>query len=62
MSADFSLTANVVDVHTRSIRPAVIRVEAGRIAAIVPTGATAPDAALPYALPGFVDAHVHVES
>ena len=62
MSADFSLTANVVDVHTRSIRPAAIRVEAGRIAAIVPTGATAPDAALPYALPGFVDAHVHVES
>ena len=62
MSADFSLTANVVDVHTRSIQPAVIRVEAGRIAAIVPTGATAPDAALPYALPGFVDAHVHVES
>ena len=62
MSADFSLTANVVDVHTRSIRPAVIRVEAGRIAAIVPTGTTAADAALPYALPGFVDAHVHVES
>ena len=62
MSADFSLLANVVDVHTRSIRLAVIRVEAGRIAAIVPTGATAPDAALPYALPGFVDAHVHVES
>ena len=62
MSADFSLTANVVDVHTRSIRPAVIRVEAGRVASIAPTGAAAPDAALPYALPGFVDAHVHVES
>ena len=62
MSADFSLTANVVDVHTRSIRPAVIRVEAGRVASITPTGATAPDAALLYALPGFVDAHVHVES
>ena len=62
MSADFSLTANVVDVPARSIRPAVIRVEAGRVASITPTGATAPDAALLYALPGFVDAHVHVES
>ena len=62
MPANFSLLANVVDVHTRSIRPAAIRVEAGRIASIAPTGATAPDAALPYALPGFVDAHVHVES
>ena len=62
MPTDFSLTANVVDILARSIRPAIIHVEGGRIARIVPTGATAPDAALPYALPGFVDAHVHVES
>ena len=62
MPADFSLLANVVDVHTRSIRPATIAVRNGHIASIAPTGATAPDAALPYALPGFVDAHVHVES
>ena len=62
MSADFSLTANVVDVLARSIRPATIEVVGGRIARIVPTGAATPDAALPYALPGFVDAHVHVES
>ena len=62
MSADFSLLANVVDVFARTVRPATIRVANGRIAAVVPTGATGPDAALPYALPGFVDAHVHVES
>ena len=62
MSADFSLLANVVDVHSRSIRPATIVVRNGHIASITPTGTTAPDAALPYALPGFVDAHVHVES
>ena len=62
MTASFTLTANVVDVFARSIQPATIHVEAGRIARIVPTGAIAPDAALPYALPGFVDAHVHVES
>ena len=61
-SADFSLLANVVDIFARSIQPATIRVEAGRIASITPTGAPAPDPALPYALPGFVDAHVHVES
>ncbi|MBF9236939.1 adenine deaminase [Hymenobacter sp. BT683] len=62
ISADFSLTANVVDVFARSIQPATITVAGGRIASITPTGASAPDAALPYALPGFVDAHVHVES
>ncbi|MGI4883901.1 MAG: adenine deaminase [Janthinobacterium lividum] len=62
MPADFSLLANVVDVFARTVRPATIRVAGGRIAAVVPTGAPGPDAALPYALPGFVDAHVHVES
>ena len=62
MPADFSLLANVVDVFARSIAPATIQVRNGRIAAITPTGAAAPDAGLPYALPGFVDAHVHVES
>ena len=62
MSADFSLTANVVDVFARTIQPAHIQVAGGRIASITPTGAPAPDPTLPYALPGFVDAHVHVES
>ncbi len=62
MTPAFSFPANVVDIFARSIRPAVIRVEDGCISSITPTGATAADAALPYALPGFVDAHVHVES
>jgi len=61
-SADFSLLANVVDIPARSVRPATITVRQGRIASLVPTGAAAPDPALPYALAGFVDAHVHVES
>ena len=63
MTTDFSLSVNLVDIPGRIIDPATLRVAAGRIAAIeaVP-GATGPDAALPYALPGFVDAHVHVES
>ncbi|MDB5235917.1 MAG: adenosine deaminase, partial [Hymenobacter sp.] len=62
MPSSFSLIANVVDVFARSIQPAIILVEAGRIAAIAPTDDPTPDPALPYVLPGFVDAHVHVES
>jgi adenine deaminase len=63
MPTDFSLSINLVDISARTIYPATLRVAAGRIAAIeaVP-GASAADPALPYALPGFVDAHVHVES
>ncbi|GAB3831610.1 adenine deaminase [Hymenobacter jeollabukensis] len=62
MSADFSLRANVVDIPAQTARPATIRVAAGRVAAIDYEGATEADSALPYSLPGFVDAHVHVES
>jgi adenine deaminase len=63
MAPDFSLSINLVDIPARVIYPATLRVAAGRIAAIeAVAGATEPDPALPYALPGFVDAHVHVES
>ena len=62
MSADFSLMANVVDVFARSIQPAIISVKDGRIASIAPVAEAEADPSLPYALPGFVDAHVHVES
>lgn len=62
MPASFTLTANVVDIFARSIQPATIAVVDGHIESITPTGAAEIDAALPYVLPGFVDAHVHVES
>ena len=62
MNTDFSLLANVVNITGRTVYPATIRVADGHIQTIVATGAAAPDPALPYALPGFVDAHVHVES
>jgi adenine deaminase len=62
MPASFTLTANVVDIIARSIQPATIKVVEGEIESITPTGAAEIDLALPYALPGFVDAHVHVES
>lgn len=57
----FSITANLVDVHQEKIYPAKITVENGRIAAIEETpdlGPLTPD----YALPGFIDSHVHIES
>jgi len=56
----FTLRAHLVDLHVRRIYPAEVRIEAGKIAAIkeldlLPAGAG-------YMLPGFVDAHVHIES
>ncbi|UYZ61536.1 adenine deaminase [Hymenobacter weizhouensis] len=62
MPAEFRLLANVIDLFQNTIRPATVHVAEGRIRSIEPTGAAPPDPALPYALPGFVDAHVHVES
>ncbi|SES89543.1 adenine deaminase [Hymenobacter actinosclerus] len=62
MPLDFSLQANVINLFSNTISPATVHVAGGRIRQIEPLGPTAPDPALPYALPGFVDAHVHVES
>ena len=63
MASDFSLTVNLVDIPARRVYPATLRVAAGRVAAVEALPATSgPNPALPYALPGFVDAHVHVES
>ncbi|HUO07300.1 MAG TPA: adenine deaminase [Phycisphaerae bacterium] len=50
---------NIVDVYHRRIFPGLLHIEAGRIASIsecpVPAGA-------PFILPGFIDAHIHIES
>jgi len=56
--SSFSIRANLVDIPVRRIFPAEVSVVDGRIAAIV-------EAAGPvegYLMPGFIDAHVHVES
>ena len=54
-----TLTASVVDIANRRVEVAEIEWQAGRITRITP----APDAdASTYLLPGFVDAHVHIES
>jgi adenine deaminase len=57
---EFSLRANLVDIHHKRIFPAEVTVSAGRIANI----RELPDSTEcdTYLTPGFVDAHVHVES
>jgi adenine deaminase len=53
--------ANVVQINQRTISPGTITIAGGKIADIEYSG-DAPDPQLPFALPGFVDAHVHIES
>jgi adenine deaminase len=55
---DFKVVGNVVDIAGRRTYPAEVTVEAGRVAAINPTDARPTT----YLLPGFIDAHVHIES
>jgi adenine deaminase len=55
----FSLSANLVDVPGRRVVPGTLTVANGRVAAVrLEPGATYDR----FILPGFVDAHVHVES
>jgi adenine deaminase len=59
MNADqFCVVANKVDLSNRKVVPVEVTVADGRIALIRPA-ATTPRT---YILPGFIDAHVHVES
>jgi adenine deaminase len=55
-----TLTANLVDLHQRRIYPAEITLENGKIHQIREVNQVPADAG--YILPGFVDAHVHIES
>lgn len=59
---NFSIKANLVDILNRSISPAEILVESGKIHKILHAPNPTIDPSLPYILPGFVDAHVHIES
>jgi len=55
------LSANVVDILSRKIRACEIRIADSTIESITPLGESI-DEALPFAIPGFIDAHIHVES
>ena len=64
----FSITGNLVDVHQKRIYPAEIIVENGRIKSIKEihnsqlSKGVLSDTTQTYILPGFIDAHVHIES
>ena len=57
-ASNFTVAGNVVDILGRRTFPAEVVVEDGRIAAINETAAQPTT----YLLPGFIDAHVHIES
>ena len=54
--------AHVADLDARCFRPAELTIAAGRIEKLTLLPASALPPAAPYLIPGFVDAHVHVES
>jgi adenine deaminase len=58
MPTNFSVAGHLVDVHSRTERAVTVHVEDGVIDRIEPTE-DVPDR---YLMPGFIDAHVHVES
>jgi adenine deaminase len=58
-----SIHGNLVDVHQKKIYPAQITVENGIITSVMPAHDSRPDSYREvYILPGFIDAHVHIES
>ncbi|HEX5003218.1 MAG TPA: adenine deaminase [Bacteroidia bacterium] len=57
MSPD-SVTGQLIDVHNRKVYPCTVQIENGTISALKPLE-VAPER---YILPGFVDAHIHIES
>ena len=61
MGNSFSISGQYVDILKKHIYPATIRVEDGIIQSIESFESTI-EAPLPYLLPGFIDAHVHIES
>jgi adenine deaminase len=61
MKNSFSVKGNLVDVHQQKIYPAEIFVEGERITAINKLEPQTSNLEQ-YILPGFIDAHIHIES
>ncbi|MGI9428131.1 MAG: adenine deaminase [Bythopirellula sp.] len=68
LAGESKVAGQVVDILERRTFPAEITIAAGRIAAIDPinnataTGPSAASAPTTFLMPGFIDAHVHIES
>lgn len=57
---NFKVTGNIADVFSRTIFRGEVIVENGKIKSVTPLGA--PDHTVGFIIPGFIDAHVHIES
>ncbi len=57
--SSFFISGNLVDVHQKKIYPADITVENGKIKSITTASG---NQSSNYILPGFIDAHIHIES
>lgn len=55
---DTTIFANLIDIHSRRIFPAEILIRKGIIKSIIETELPVEN----YVLPGFIDAHIHIES
>ncbi|MFT4060867.1 MAG: adenine deaminase [Edaphocola sp.] len=55
----YSVAGNIIDIAGRRVYKGKVEVENGRVAAVVPVATQVPGR---YIMPGFVDAHVHIES
>ena len=60
-SSSLIIKGNLVDVHQKKIYPASIEIKGQKIERITNIDEDS-TASLPYILPGFIDAHVHIES
>ena len=56
----FTVKGNIVDIESKEIFPGEIHIEGGLIKSIEKTGNNEKE--LSYIIPGFIDAHVHIES
>ena len=61
MTADNQIIGRIVDVFQQTIYPGIIAIAGGRIQAIQKTD-NSDGSDLPFILPGFIDAHIHIES
>lgn len=58
----FFIVGNLVDCLSRTISPVKMTILAGRIQSVEPIESSNIDPSLPFIIPGFIDAHVHIES
>ena len=56
------IRGNLVDAIARTMQPVELVIENDKILSISPIDGSAPEPSLPFILPGFIDAHVHIES